>query len=290
MDYHFSRKLMIFILKNPLINNLVEMGKDLLKIIIINDGYRKNRINKFYYSKKSQILKKLIRVDPKNRLIYLGGGANWYFPRWENIDFYHTSVFVDYKIDFRLKQSLPFEKESVLAIFTSHVLEHLDDNTVKYLLLECYKILKSNGILRISVPDMDKAFKAYKEKDHSFFDKGGVICKGDEIERKFVNFFASYKEEDYSGGPIVSPEEVKEKVRTLDKYSFCKWCVSLIPQNATYKAHINAFDYDKLRLILKKIGFRRIYKSRFRKSRLKIMQATEFDNRPIVSLYIEAIK
>jgi SAM-dependent methyltransferase len=277
-------------LKNPLLKFFVKIVKDFLKIIVIKDRTRKKRLKKLFHSIKSLILKKFIRIDPKNRLIHLGGGANWFLPRWENIDFYHTSVFVDYIIDFRLKNPLPFQRKSVLAIFTSHVLEHLDDDAVKHLLSECHRILKSNGILRISVPDMNRAFKAYREKNWSFFDRGGVLCKGNELERKLVNFFASYKEGNYSGGPIVTPEEVIEKMRTLDKYSFCKWCVSLIPHSATYIAHVNAFDFDKLQQMLKNIGFKRIYKSRFRKSRLKSMQATEFDNRPIVSLYIEAIK
>ena len=236
-----------------------------------------------------KIMKKFILPDPNNRFLNLGGGK-WYYPKWENVDFYQSGVFVDYKIDFREKKSLPFSDNCVNAIFTSHVLEHLDDESLIFLLKECYRILKPKGILRISVPDMDKAMEACKNNNYSFFEKGGVACKGDSIERKLVNYFASYKLRNYSGGPIVSKNIVKAKFKSLDKYAFTKWCVSLIPKNASYKGHVNAYDFLRIKIFLNEARFLKVLKSTYRGSKLETMRTIEFDNRPIVSLYVEAFK
>jgi len=236
-----------------------------------------------------KIMKKFILPDPNNRFLNLGGGK-WYYPKWENVDFYQSGVFVDYKIDFREKKSLPFSDNCVNAIFTSHVLEHLDDESLIFLLKECYRILKPKGILRISVPDMDKAMEAYKNNNYSFFEKGGVACKVYSIERKLVNYFASYKIGNFSGGPIVPKNLVKDKIKSLDKYAFAKWCISLIPKNVSYKGHVNAYDFQRIKKFLNETRFIKVLKSSYRESKLETMRAIEFDNRPIVSLYVEAFK
>ena len=121
-----------------------------------------------YCSSKVYIQKLLFRPDSKRRKVNLGGG-NQYKRYWENVDLYANSVYIEYKINFLNVQLLPFENESVEKIFSSHLLEHLPDDAVLNLLKECERCLKVGGRLRISVPDMDKAFKAYLESNWDFF-------------------------------------------------------------------------------------------------------------------------
>lgn len=246
---------------------------------------------KLYYNKLMiYLLKKIFPPDPNKRYLNIGGGI-FYFPKWENIDYYTEEIYIDYKIDLRTKTPLPFPNNSVNIIFTCHVLEHLTDDQDLFLLKECYRILKPNGLLRISVPDMDKAINAYIHNNNDFFDKGGAVCKGDNIERKLVNFLASYELNGYSGGPIIPKNRIAEKFNTLDKYSFAKWCVSQIPESAPYKAHINAFDFKKLTEMIRNAGkFSKIEKSEYRKSKRKIFSLPFFDNRPLISLFVEVIK
>ena len=66
--------------------------------------------------------------------------------------------------------------------------------------------------------------------------------------------------------------------------------MSRIPKDAPYKAHVNAYDFDKLKDLLNKIGFQDIKKSDYRLSSVASMRATVFDNRPVISLYVEANK
>lgn len=144
--------------------------------------------------------------------------------------------------------------------------------------------------MRISVPDMDKAFEAYKVNDSHFFDEGGVRCVGGSIEEKLVNFFVSYEKDGYRGGPIVSPEAVKEKLKLLDKYKFVDWCVSLIPKDITRKEYMNGYDFAKLKSFLEKTGFSKVVKSEYRSFSVAILKRKAFDNRPMVSLFVEAFK
>jgi hypothetical protein len=233
--------------------------------------------------------KKLFRPRPKQRFLNFGG-RNWYYPRWENIDFYADPLFVDYKIDLRKKIPIPLPDNCAQLIFASHLLEHLSDEDCKFVLAEGFRLLHSNGIIRISVPDMDKAFKAYKEVDDLFFSDGGITVSGENIESKLVNFFASYEMNGYSGGPHVSKDEVQFMFNSLDKYDFVSWCISQIPENAPYKAHINGYDYDKIRRFLFSTGFSNVIKSDYRKSTVPVFREKPFDNRQKVSLFVEATK
>ena len=162
--------------------------------------------------------------DPMKRKLNIGGGR-WYLKHWENIDLYtYPAVFVDYKVDLRNTQELLFPDGCAQRIFTSHLLEHLDDECVLNLLKECSRILKKGGYLRISVPDMDKALTAYRHNDVGFFQNDEIFCVGDSMERRLVNYFASYDKGKYTGGPVVVDDIVREKLNTLSKYDFVKWC------------------------------------------------------------------
>lgn len=56
-----------------------------------------------------------------------------------------------------------FEKNSANLIYASHCLEHFQYSRVPQVLSEWYRVLKSNGILRLSVPDFDLLLKVYSE-------------------------------------------------------------------------------------------------------------------------------
>ena len=58
-------------------------------------------------------------------------------------------------LDYKGITKLEFEDNSVDLIYASHVLEYFDINEVKKLLREWRRVLKSNGELRIAVPDFE---------------------------------------------------------------------------------------------------------------------------------------
>lgn len=64
-----------------------------------------------------------------------------------------------------LTKPLPYSPESVEAIFSSHVLEHLFMDEVENLMPEIYRVLKPGGVCRIVVPDLDKIVALYCPED-----------------------------------------------------------------------------------------------------------------------------
>lgn len=71
---------------------------------------------------------------------------------------------------------LPFEDDSLQAIYASHLLEHLYLDEATHLLRDCFRVLEPNGILRIVVPDLRSILMEY-------FDGTPVgKCDGSEIK------------------------------------------------------------------------------------------------------------
>jgi len=63
-----------------------------------------------------------------------------------------------------LTRPLPFETDSISAIYGSHVLEHLYQTDAQRLLVECKRVLKPGGVIRMVVPDLHSMVVGYLEK------------------------------------------------------------------------------------------------------------------------------
>lgn len=72
---------------------------------------------------------------------------------------------VDILCDFE-KEKLPFEDNSVDRIYASNVLEHIDN--IFFLMEECYRILKPDGMMKILVPHY-KSRIAFQDPTHIRF-------------------------------------------------------------------------------------------------------------------------
>jgi len=62
-----------------------------------------------------------------------------------------------------LRKGLPWEANTFDVVYHSHFLEHIPKAAVVPFLLECYRVLKPNGILRVVVPDLHHAIELYNE-------------------------------------------------------------------------------------------------------------------------------
>ena len=56
---------------------------------------------------------------------------------------------------------LPFFDESVLYIYSSHLLQGLKPAESRGLLRECFRVLQPGGVLRIVVPDLERVVRDY---------------------------------------------------------------------------------------------------------------------------------
>jgi SAM-dependent methyltransferase len=91
------------------------------------------------------------------RYLNLGCGGH-YHPDWTNVDFVSTGEGV---IAHNLRQGLPFPEASFDAVYHSHVLEHFPRAEAPFFLQECLRVLRSGGILRVVIPDLEQIARLY---------------------------------------------------------------------------------------------------------------------------------
>lgn len=82
-------------------------------------------------------------------------------PAWINLDIEPATPDV-YAYD--LTQGLPYTDAYFDACYSSHVLEHLTQFQAKNLVRECFRVLKSQGIIRVIVPDLEVIARLYLTK------------------------------------------------------------------------------------------------------------------------------
>tara|TARA_A100001011_G_C14305133_1_gene842715 strand:+ start:218 stop:919 length:702 start_codon:yes stop_codon:yes gene_type:complete len=80
-------------------------------------------------------------------------GASKYYSVEEYLNIINNHKFLYYD----LTKSIPAENMSIDAIYTSHFLEHIEYESAKKFIKECFRTLRNNGIIRISIPDLDIA-------------------------------------------------------------------------------------------------------------------------------------
>lgn len=83
-----------------------------------------------------------------------------------------------------LRRGLPFHDRTVQAIFSSAMLEHLEPPVVTRLMQECHRVLIPGGIVRLIVPDLHAAARAYVEEVK--------VRPGAEPGRAFISFLAAF--------------------------------------------------------------------------------------------------
>jgi len=141
-------------------------------------------------------------------------------PGWLNVDVSNS----DYDVDLACGK-LPWKDKVFDVVISQHVIEHLEINTELFpLLKEVRRTLKDAGKVYLSCPDMEKVCKAYLE------DKG-------------KNFF----------------EDKKKRFGSFDMQDLPVQHVIniLFHQNGSHK---NLFDFELLRHLLDKAGFKNIQK------------------------------
>ena len=179
-------------------------------------------------------------------------------PGWSIVDLRDNA---DIQMDIT-HERLPFDNDSVDVIFTSHTLEHIYPQKLDVVLDEFHRVLKSGkSVLRILVPDLELAIKAYAQRDEQFFLDGSVGL-------------------DYKDVPIAG--------------LLASWLYSTRifkdPDGKAGIGHVHCFDAEYMMFRLRRSGFRKVWKSKYRGSALPELRSDAFDRHPHDSLCIEAVK
>jgi SAM-dependent methyltransferase len=77
-------------------------------------------------------------------------------------------------IHHNLAYGIPLQDKTTDFVYSSHFLEHLDKQSGRRLLEECWRVLRPGGVLRLAVPDLELAWEMYRRGDkeqmiHDFF-------------------------------------------------------------------------------------------------------------------------
>ena len=236
------------------------------------------------------------------------GSGGFYHPHWTNLDFDNDcyrelqskTSFIPY--DLSQMTPMPFEAESVDIFYTSHTIEHLNNDCAQYLFEEVYRCLKPEGIFRVSCPDMEIQYRAYAQKDSLFWPQPSPWGTNlPSIADRFLEHFATIlvrmhclrlNRNDIN---IIDSDKFNALFLTLSQADFFDELTKNIPSDANNffpGGHSNWFTFEKIKPMLRNAGFNNIYRSGFGQSvEPKLRRTDLFDSTcPELSLYVEMIK
>ena len=181
--------------------------------------------------------------------INLGAGPNWQQNGWYTLD-HKLQKNEKFKIKGNLNK-INLKNETCDLVFISHTLEHIPHIQIQNVLTEINRIMKRGATIRILVPNLEIIAKAYVKKDKNFFKKA---IDEDHSIRKDLGF----------GGMlmnfIVSPgQDTILLDRNLEKF-------------ISGYAHLYAYDFYMMKILLKRCGFINIKKKKFCESKINDFQ------------------
>ena len=216
-------------------------------------------------------------LNRQNLKLNIGCGPNSQFDDFINIDnspsvllgrfpyikkLLYKLNFIDfdkYKADWTgimrcdVSRGLPFDNESVDKIYSSHFLEHIPYKKGQFVLKECFRVLKKNGVMRLIVPDLLLHAERYVGRTHELL-LNSNLPSDKVIHDDFLNtIYGAY---------------LKKKRYGLQ--------------------HCYMYDLPTLVAMLKSTGFTNIQKVQYRQGTDKELASN--DSRPEDSLHLEITK
>jgi predicted SAM-dependent methyltransferase len=156
-----------------------------------------------------------------------------------------------------IRKGLPFPDNSVKAIFSSHMLEHMDYDDANFVIKECYRCLCVGGAIRIIVPDLYEIAKKYV--DAMVTDPRG------EHGQSFLQDL---------GMQDISYKGIRKVIYKVLGHS----------------KHLYMYDQCSLRELFKKHGFTQIQSMGNNQSRISGIAAVEDKGRHKLSICLEGVK
>lgn len=150
-------------------------------------------------------------------------------------------------------KGLPFKDSEVDYIYSSHMLEHLSRDKADFVLRECYRALKSGGVLRLVVPDLGLLIDEYIQGKQA-----GDATAAD----RFVT--------------SVNLSDIKHSKPLLNRI--------------LGTGHQWIYDFDSLAHRLYDVGFKEVKKCKARKGEVPDLQLLDEGELHPDSLYLEAKK
>lgn len=98
--------------------------------------------------------------------VHLGPGQKNYLDGWLNVDANMFTARCDVWAD--LRNPLPLRDDSVAALYSHHVIEHLPNLQAHF--HEAFRVLQPGGVYRMAGPNGDMAIRKFLAQDAAWFD------------------------------------------------------------------------------------------------------------------------
>lgn len=197
-----------------------------------------------------------------DKFINFGSGA-FFHNRWTNYDYPGQSDYYKclqgvvskdfHSIDLCNKfLNIPEKDESVSLIYCAHTLEHLDNKSCDRFLVECLRILKKEGVLRVALPNTKNDFYLAK-----------CLMSQNNINNKLQeNYLRDAAYHILAGTQEIDIEELKNifKLFDFDSELFFMHVSDRHPQYKVFdgrypERHVNYIDFKVLMNFASKAGF-----------------------------------
>ena len=249
------------------------------------------------------------------RFYHVAAGKFWH-PYWTNVDrasgwgdpLKADAGFVD--VDLLKMEPFPIASNSAELVYSGHGLSHLPDEGVRHAMIEAYRILKPGGYLRTSTPDIALEYRAFQDRDWSYYSWRDYYSRPGNfehlfniplnrasIQQLFLWRFASHVSTLHVSSPTerMGDEQVDSLFSSLPLNEALDYCSSRcdpLLQRKGPSSHISWWSYEKLSRVLLEVGFREVFRSGYGQSFAPPLRNTRiFDKtRPPISLYVEARK
>jgi len=195
---------------------------------------------------------------------------------WVNLDWYPHSKHVEKA---NLLGGLRFEDESFDVVYTSHFIEHIPKEKVDFVLGECFRVLKPDGVIRVVVPDFEEIVREYiRNLDNGQFEKaefntielldqcvrsrsGGTLAawrSGSDLSQEFRDYVSSRTGYKYKS--LNTQTHVREKshlnipkvTKTRLQWLYCRILTKIMPGwfvqnhiNFTNTGELHKWVYDE---------------------------------------------
>jgi len=290
--------------------------KRLLQKFFNNLGYEIRRLQKI--QQESLYSDHYQEESIESRRFYNIGAGGFSHPYWTNVDYdsewyasNRAETLRGIEYDLLSLAPLPIDSESAEVVYSSHTVEHINNIAAQNMFSETFRILKTNGYFRITTPNIDLEYRAYRENDRHFFYwidtysipknrnrvNYNIPLNKASIEQVFLAHFATSVSTLHSDGvqQRIDDDELNSIFSEMIYEDALDYCVSICPVQTQKKYpgnHMNWWNFKKMSTMLKKAGFTKIHLSGFGQSFCPILRdITLFDNtHPKLSLYVEAIK
>jgi predicted SAM-dependent methyltransferase len=107
------------------------------------------------------------------KLNYLNVGCgNKFHKQWFNVDMKSNSKYV---IEANILKGIPFSDNQFDVVYHSQVLEHFPKENAQVFMSECFRVLKTGGIIRIVVPNLENIVGEYLKHLNDMLEKPNEV-------------------------------------------------------------------------------------------------------------------